>query len=58
MRKLGILLKAKQQGWIKEIHSLLPELKRNDFYISSVVGPTRSKTIIPSKVSFGTIFVV
>lgn len=25
---------------------------------SSVVGPTLSKTIIPSKVSFGTIFVV
>lgn len=31
---LGILLKAKQQGWIKEIHSLLLELKRNGFYIS------------------------
>ncbi len=34
---LGVLIKAKQQGWIREIHPLLSELKRNSFYISSVL---------------------
>lgn len=30
---LGVLLKAKQEGFIKQIHPLLSEMKKNGFYI-------------------------
>lgn len=34
---LGVLLKAKRQGIVKEVHPLLSEMKRNGFYIGSTL---------------------
>ncbi len=34
---LGVLVKAKRQGIIKEIRPLLWEMKQNGFYVSNVV---------------------
>lgn len=36
---LGILLKARQEGFIKEIRPLLMEMKRKGFYISAAIEP-------------------
>lgn len=37
---LGVLLKAKQKGIVKEIRPLISELKANGFYISSEIEKT------------------
>lgn len=34
---LGVLVKAKHRGIIKEVHPLLSEMRQNGFYVSSAV---------------------
>ena len=46
---LGVLVKAKRQGIIEEVRSLLSEMRQNDFYVSKTVESMVLEPIAVSK---------